>query len=155
MTVTVRRASTDEDVARARELVEEYAASLEFALDFQDFEKELAEFPGEYGPPAGVILLAELGGEAVGCVCLRRFSRGVCEMKRLYVAPSARGSGVGRTLTEALLDEGRRLAYTRMRLDTVVAMGAANALYRSLGFREIEPYRVNPLDGATFFERDL
>ncbi len=153
--VTVRRASTDEDVARARALVEEYAASLGFDLDFQGFEAELAAFPGEYGPPTGAILLAERDGAAVGCVCLRRFSEDVCEMKRLYVAPSARGSEAGRALAEALFDEGRRLGYCRMRLDTVVAMSAANALYRSLGFREIDPYRVNPLDGATFFERDL
>ena len=153
--VTVRRASTDEDVARARAIVEEYAASLGFDLDFQDLEEELAGFPGEYEPPTGAILLAEREGATSGCVCLRRFSVGVCEMKRLYVVPSARGSGAGRALVEALLEEGRSLGYTRMRLDTVAAMEAANALYRSLGFREIDPYRVNPLDGATFFERDL
>jgi ribosomal protein S18 acetylase RimI-like enzyme len=153
--VTIRRASTAEDVATARSLVEEYAAALAFGLEFQDFEQELEGFPGEYGPPAGAILLAELGGEALGCVCLRRLSHGVCEMKRLYVRPSGRGSGAGRALAEALLEEGRRLGYARMRLDTVEAMKAANALYRSLGFREIEPYRANPIEGATFFERDL
>lgn len=155
MSARVFAAATAADRDRARALLAEYAASLDFDLDFQGFAAELAAFPGDYAPPRGRVLLAEAGGEAVGCVCLRPLDEDVCEMKRLYVRPARRGAGVGRRLAAALVDEARRLGYARMRLDTVAAMTAANALYRSLGFREIPPYRHNPLPGALFFERDL
>ncbi|MBN2169802.1 MAG: GNAT family N-acetyltransferase [Candidatus Krumholzibacteriota bacterium] len=155
MSARVVAAVTDGDLARARGLLEEYAASLDFALDFQDFTAELAAFPGDYAPPRGRVLLAEADGEAVGCVCLRPLAGDACEMKRLYLKPAWRGRGLGRRLAAALLDEARGLGYARMRLDTVAAMTAANALYRALGFRAIPPYRHNPLPDALFFERDL
>jgi len=140
-----------DDVAVVRALFEEYAASLGFSLCFQDFERELAALPGDYAPPRGCLLLAWVDGEAAGCVALRDLGSGVCEMKRLYVRPSRRG----RRLVEELLARARALGYTRMRLDTVPAMAAAQALYRSLGFREIPPYRDNPVPGATYMERRL
>ena len=152
MKARVAAAATDADLARARTLLEEYAASLDFGLEFQDFAAELAAFPGDYGPPRGRVLLAAAAGEAVGCVCLRPLEGDICEMKRLYLKPAWRGRGLGRALAAALLDEARRLGYARMRLDTVAPMAAANALYRSLGFREIPPYRHNPLPDALFFE---
>jgi ribosomal protein S18 acetylase RimI-like enzyme len=144
----------DEHVPTVRTLFEEYAASLGVNLGFQDFERELAELPGEYAPPAGRLLLA-LDAEPAGCVALRPFEPGVCEMKRLYVRPAHRGSGLGRLLAQAIVEAGRDAGYERMRLDTLPSMAAARGLYRSLGFVEIEAYRHNPVHGTTYFERAL
>jgi GNAT superfamily N-acetyltransferase len=149
------RAGSVEELAAARALFLEYAGSLGFNLDFQDFEAELREFPGDYAPPEGVLLLARSGADSVGCVALRPHERGVCEMKRLYVRPTARGTGTGRALAEAVVAEAKRLGYERMRLDTVPSMAAARALYRGLGFREIEPYTFNPVPGTAYMELQL
>lgn len=151
----IREAQSPEDLATVRDLVLEYAASLGFDLAFQGFDREVAELPGAYAPPRGVILLALDGTRAAGCVALRPLAPDVCEMKRLYVRPEFRGTGLGRRMADAILAEGRSRGYLRMRLDTVPAMAGAIALYRSLGFREIPPYRENPIEGALFLERDL
>jgi len=135
-----------------RRLLLEYADFLGFDLGFQGFREELAGLPGEYAPPDGCLLLATRGREPVGCVALRRIDGQICEMKRLYVCPAFRGLGVGRILAEAIIREARRIGYHRMRLDTVPALREAISLYRSLGFEEIEPYRYNPIEGASFWE---
>lgn len=150
----VRAISTD-DFARARALIEAYAASLGIDLEFQDFSREVAHLSVEYGPPEGGLLLAEDAGNPLGCVGVRKIADGVCEMKRLYVAPAARGRGVGRALADAIIAEARRLGYERMRLDTLASMREARQLYASLGFREIAPYRYNPVDGTSFMELRL
>jgi ribosomal protein S18 acetylase RimI-like enzyme len=144
-----------EHVPVVRRLFEEYAGSLGVDLGFQDFERELAELPGEYLPPAGRLLLALSEDEAAGCVALRPFEPDVCEMKRLYVRPAHRGSGLGRRLAEAIVEAGRDAGYARMRLDTLPTMTAARDLYRSLGFAEIQAYRPNPIHGTTYFELGL
>ncbi len=151
----IRAARTATDLAEARRLFREYADSLGFDLAFQDFERELADLPGEYDAPAGALLLAAVDGAFAGCVALRPLGEGACEMKRLYARPAFRGAGVGRALAEAVLAEARRIGYARMRLDTVPAMTAAIGLYRSLGFHTIEPYRHNPIAGTKFLEIDL
>jgi len=148
-------AETKEDIELAKMLFVEYADSLGFDLDFQDFEEELANLPGDYAGPRGCLLLAKYKDQPAGCVALRAFSSSICEMKRLYVRPKFRNLGIGKALAESVIEQARRIGYARMRLDTIPSMQAARALYASMGFREIEPYRYNPIEGAVFMELEL
>jgi len=148
-------AQSESDLAAAKRLFLEYAESLGFNLCFQDFNRELAGVPGDYGPPGGRLRLAVVDDMAVGCIAMRKLEDGICEMKRLYVRPAFRGRGIGRKLAVACVRDARSLGYRAIRLDTIPEMAAATALYRSLGFMEIEPYRFNPLPGALYMELDL
>jgi GNAT superfamily N-acetyltransferase len=144
------------DIDRARELFREYEAWLEVDLCFQNFEKELAELPGKYAPPDGRLLLAVEDGKVAGCVALRKIGEATCEIKRLFLGPTFRGKGLGRQLAEAIIQNAKQIGYERMRLDTLPPkMNDAITLYRSLGFKEIEPYYDNPVPGAKFMELDL
>lgn len=139
-----------------RSIFEEYQRSLEVDLCFQGFAQELAGLPGSYAPPKGRLSVAVDGEAVVGCVALRPLEGDdLCEMKRLYVRPVARGAGLGRRLAEHAIEEARRIGYAVMRLDTLPSMKSAIALYRELGFVEIAPYRVNPVVGAIFMELAL
>jgi ribosomal protein S18 acetylase RimI-like enzyme len=149
------QAQSETDMYHIRELFQEYADSLGFDLCFQNFDQEMANLPGEYNPPEGRLLLAADGGHIVGCVGLRKLTEGICEMKRLYVRPKFRGKGFGRALAESIISEARKIGYSRMRLDTIPAMEEAIPLYFSLGFKEIEPYRENPIEGALYLEIEL
>lgn len=142
-------------VALAKALFQDYADSLGVDLSFQNFASELEAFPSGYVPPDGVLVMALRGNNAVGCIGVRRFEAGVCEMKRLYVRAGERGGGLGRRLCEAALDAARELGYARMRLDTLPDMTAARKLYRQLGFQEIAPYYDNPVEGTSYMEREL
>jgi putative acetyltransferase len=150
------QAESPPHVAQARELFQEYAQSLGVNLCFQNFEQELAGLPGHYAPPDGRLLLAEYDGQLAGCVALHKWESGVCEMKRLYLRPSFRGKGLGRAMAEKIIVEARGIGYQRMRLDTIEPlMKDAVEMYRKLGFREIAPYRPNPIAGAMYMELQL
>jgi len=151
----IRDARSDE-VDAMRRLLRDYERSIGVDLCFQDFEKELEELPGDYvAVTKGAFLVVDNGDDLVGCVALRAFSAESCEMKRLYVDPSARGSGLGRQLVESVLDRARSFGYEKMLLDTLPSMQTAQALYREIGFVETRPYRQNPVPGVTFLELTL
>lgn len=146
------------DIDTARRLFREYQAELGVDLCFQSFEEELAGLPGRYAPPSGRLLLAVTPAPQpliLGVVALRRIDDGVCELKRLFVRPEARGTGAGRQLTLYAIQVAIAIGYRALRLDTLPQMGRAIGLYRSLGFREIAPYTANPVPGALFLELDL
>ena len=154
--ITILPVVTDAEVKATRELFVEYGQSLGFSLCFQSFDQEYASLPGKYAPPRGRLLLAEVDGQPAGCVALRPLETGVCEMKRLYVRPEFRGLKLGRRLAETIINEAKLIGYQLMRLDTVAdKMPEAVALYRTLGFREIAPYTVNPEASVIFLELEL
>jgi ribosomal protein S18 acetylase RimI-like enzyme len=134
-------------LAAVRELFAEYARAVDEPRCFPGFERELAGLPGEYG----TLILAREGGEAVGCVGVRRLAPGTAEIKRLYVRPGYRGRDCGRRLAEAAIAAARRSGCARVVLDTLPKMTQAQALYRSLGFRETGPYLPEPTPGAICF----
>jgi ribosomal protein S18 acetylase RimI-like enzyme len=153
---TIAPAGAPVDLDDVRMLFRAYAASLPVDLGYQDFATELSTLPGKYGPPAGALLLArDRSGAAIGCVGLRPLAAGACEMKRLYVAPAARGLGLGRALMAAVLAEGTRLGYRTIRLDTLPTMTAAIAMYRAAGFEPIAPYYDTAPAGTLFLGRAL
>jgi len=156
---SLTEAATPLQFAAARTLIQEYAdcigASLKIDLSFQNIEAELNQLSDMYGPPCGCLLLAGNDEDWVGCAALRRLSDGVCEMKRLYIKPGIRGANLGRRLAEALIVKARSLGYRSMLLDTLENMTAARTLYRSLGFKETEPYYLNPLDGVSYMKLAL
>jgi len=151
----IRDARAD-DLQAVRALLREYERSLGVDLGFQGFAEELERLPGEFRPEArGALLVAAGGSGLAGCVALRAWSQRDCELKRLYVVPAARGSGLGRRLAEAALERAHDLGYARVLLDTLPSMHAARRLYRSLGFVATQPYRENPVPGTAFLALDL
>ena len=148
-------ATTRAQYQSVRELFIQYADTLGFDLEFQDFSRELAELPGDYKSPAGCMLLAEATDGHAGCVALRPLQNKICEMKRLFVKPEYRGCGIGRALARAVIAEARKQGYRKMRLDTAESMKAAQGLYFSLGFKTIEAYCHNPLENPSFMELEL
>jgi ribosomal protein S18 acetylase RimI-like enzyme len=156
--MNIIQAETEFHFEQARILFEEYAALLNIDLAFQDFDTELEVLERMYGPPNGRILLAFDEENTAGCIAVRALSKageGACEMKRLYVRPSYRGSGLGRRLAERVLKEACRLGYDRMLLDSLEQMERARALYRTVGFSEIAPYYDNPFDNVKYMEVQL
>jgi|SRR5579864_6989525 len=152
----ILQAESDSQIASIRELFLEYAQSLGFSLCFQSFDQELARLPGDYASPEGRLLLASVEGAPAGCVALHKLGAEICEMKRLYVRPQFRGKGLGKILAEQVITEARQIGYKQLRLDTVEPMmRTAVAMYRILGFREITPYRANPIEGALYMELQL
>jgi GNAT superfamily N-acetyltransferase len=156
--VLIRDARVPDELPVVRALFEEYAASLDVDLCFQDFDRELAELPGDYRAPRGSLLVADVGGQAVGCIALRPLAgsdAAAGEVKRLYLRVASRGSGAGRALAEAVIERARATGYRTLKLDTLASMTAARTLYTSLGFRACEAYYRNPLPGVTYMTLDL
>jgi ribosomal protein S18 acetylase RimI-like enzyme len=157
MAYTIRQVTTTEDLLAITNLFKAYTAWLDLDLTFQDFNTELASLPGKYASPSGTLLLARSPDYIpLGCVALRPMdSPGVCEMKRLYVAPEGRGLGLGKKLVGKVLLEAKRIGYQSIRLDTLPRMKSAVALYEKIGFAKIQPYYETPLKGTLFLEIDL
>jgi ribosomal protein S18 acetylase RimI-like enzyme len=155
VSVTIREATGDQDMATARRLFQDYAAWLGIDLGFQSFDEELATLPGPYAAPSGLILLAERDGLAIGCVALRKIADAVGEVKRLYVSPRYQCGGIGKRLMESVIVEAKERRYARLRLDTLPKMTAAQRLYRLLGFKTIAPYYDSPITGTTYMELSL
>jgi len=149
-------ASFPTDLPAITQLFRAYAASLPIDLGYQGFDGELQSLPGMYAPPHGALLIArDADGAALGCVAMRPLDEGVCEMKRLYVAPEGRGKGVGKELALAIIEAARAAGYREMRLDTLSSMHGAQALYRALGFVEIGAYYDTPIEGTVFMSLAL
>lgn len=151
----VDSAQFQDRVQDAKNLISEYAASLGVDLCFQNFDKEMATFPSEYFPPSGAMFLALHQNNPVGCVALRKISDEICEMKRLYVRADYRRRGLGKLLTESVIERARRMGYKAIRLDTLPSMKEAISIYTKMGFRPIEAYRPNPVHGTLYLELRL
>ncbi len=149
------QATTPREWDEAQRLVREYAASLNVDLSFQNFDRELQHFTSEYAAPNGAFILAEDAGQHIACIGLRQFSAGIGEIKRLYVAPAARGHGLGRLLVERIIAVAREIGYSSLLLDTLPFMKEAQSLYVALGFKPTAPYRYNPVAGSAFLRLDL
>ena len=155
MTIRLATPRSPAEWREARRLIEEYAASLNVDLRFQNFAHELEHLAEEYGPPAGAFLLAVDDGVNVGCVGLRRLPDGAGEMKRLYTIPAVRGRKVGRLLAEGIVAAAKELGYAALVLDTLPFMKEAQSLYASLGFKPTTAYRFNPVPGTAYLELKL
>lgn len=146
-------------MSAVRAIFREYADTLGVDLAFQDFEAELDALPGDYAPPRGHLVLAEVGGAIAGCCALRPMDSAdypnASEMKRLYVRKVFRGFGLGRQLVEATLDAARQAGYACVLLDTLDGMESARALYADLGFEEIPPYYHSPIEGSHYLKADI
>ena len=153
--VRLLQATAPHEWDAARRLVQEYAASLDVDLSFQNFDQELQHFTTEYAAPTGAFILAEDEGQYLACIGVRRFSDDIGEIKRLYVAPAARGRGLGRVLVERIISAARQIGYRSVLLDTLPFMKEAQALYLSLGFKPTTAYRFNPVEGSAFLRLDL
>ena len=153
--ICITEAVWPEDRVPIARLMREYVETLEADISFQDFETEYASLPGKYARPEGVVLLAWAADEAVGIVAYRPLERRICEMKRLYLLPRFRGTGLGRLLVEELVRDARSHGYRRMVLDTLPSMRPAQAVYGAMGFRPIPAYYDNPLPGVMYMALDL
>ncbi|MFO7813888.1 MAG: GNAT family N-acetyltransferase [Pelovirga sp.] len=151
----IQAATSATQLDMMRDLFREYEQFLQVDLCFQDFNQELANLPGKYAPPDGALMLALNSEQPIGCVALRKLEEGICEMKRLYVKPEGRGTGLGKKLAEQIITIARQRGYSTMRLDTLDTLTEAIGLYQRLGFRQVPPYYDNPLAGALYWELDL
>jgi GNAT superfamily N-acetyltransferase len=153
--ITVTHAETAADLEHVRTLFVEYQQWLDVDLCFQGFDEELLSLPSAYAPPRGRLLLAREGVAVAGTVGMWPLGADLCEMKRLFVRPPWRGSGLGRRLACAIVEEAKAVGYAHMRLDSLERLVAARTLYESMGFARIPAYYDNPLDDVLFMQLDL
>jgi len=151
----IKQVQTKKEIDEICKLFREYEAFLNVDLCFQGFEEELATLPGKYSHPGGELLIGLDGEKAVGCVAVRKLDDGVCEMKRLFVRPKVRKTGLGILLAQEIIVIAQGLGYSLMRLDTLDRLTVAMHLYETLGFKRTEPYYENPLPGVVYWELDL
>lgn len=148
--VMIRHATFPDDAASVLKIWREFIANSPVNLDYQGNDVEFEDLPGKYAAPRGCVLLADRAGNIEGCIAFRGVSTEICEMKRLYVRPSARGCNVGYKLVEQLIIEARRGGYCEMRLDVQEKSIAARKLYQAFGFITAEAISFNPVTGASF-----
>ncbi|HVF18392.1 MAG TPA: GNAT family N-acetyltransferase [Steroidobacteraceae bacterium] len=153
--IEIINAVEQSEIDLARQLFREYQASLGVDLSFQNFTAELDALPGEYASPRGRLLLARDSTRDMACAALRPLTADTCEMKRLYVRPDYRSLGLGRQLVDQVIGEARRIGYARMLLDTLPTMTGAQRMYERFGFKDVPPYRHNPIEGTRFLGLDL
>lgn len=146
----IRQAIFPDDKAAVLGIWREFIANSPVNLDYQSNDAEFANLPGKYASPNGCVLLADRKDEIEGCVAMKKVTPEICEMKRLYVRPQARGRHLGRALAERLIEEARAAGYSEMRLDVQAKFVPARKLYEALGFVEAEPISFNPVPGAAF-----
>jgi ribosomal protein S18 acetylase RimI-like enzyme len=153
----IRPARTAREIKAARDLFAAYAESLSMDLEYQGFRSEVSGLPGNYAAPKGELFVAwDAVDRAVACIGLRPLGdNGICEMKRLYVLPEARSFGLGKALTDAVIEAARTRRYSALRLDTLATMIAATNLYERMGFRRISPYYGPTPAGTIFMELEL
>ncbi len=156
LVIQFKKAISHKEYQLGKNLLQKYAKDIGLDLSFQNFENELEELSLQYGPPHGALILIYANRESpVGCFALRLFQQDICELKRMFLDKTFRGRGIGRQMMEKALEQAKALGYSKIRLDSLQNMKAAIALYQEFGFREVEPYRFNPLDGAVYFEKEL
>lgn len=143
------------DIEACRALFTEYQRELGVSLCFQGFDRELATLPGDYAPPRGRLWLARVAGAPAACVAMRPLQPGIAEMKRMYVRPAHRGTGLGRRLAQLAIGTARELGYQRLVLDTLPQLRTALALYAGLGFVQAPKYNDNPIENVRFLSMDL
>jgi ribosomal protein S18 acetylase RimI-like enzyme len=153
--ITYKISKSESDFANVKDLFLEYKNSLNLDLCFQKFHEEISDLPSQYSEPGGCVILCYENNVPIGCIALRKFKDDICEMKRLYLRREARGKGIGRIMAEKIIEKAKELGYMKMRLDTLETMKEAIALYKSRGFREITPYRYNPVKGVIYMELNL
>ena len=153
--ITFKISKSEQDFSEARKLFLEYKDSLNLDLCFQKFHEEISDLSAQYSEPSGCIIICYKKNLPVGCVGIRKFKGDVCEMKRLYLRPEARGKGIGRVLANKITEKAKEFGYKKMQLDTLETMKEAISLYKSIGFKEISPYRFNPLEGVIYMEIEL
>ncbi len=146
---------TFEDYEAVKKVFIEYQEFLNVDLCFQNFDKELNNLAAIYQAPKGVIFLAKIRNEVVGCVALKPIEINNCEMKRLYVKPEYRGKNIGKQFIEKLLKFAKEQKYDKMKLDTLTTLTEALKLYKNYSFTETKPYVYNPLSNVLYFEKDL
>jgi putative acetyltransferase len=153
--IQILQVHTPDQLIEIKKLFREYETWLGFDLSFQNFEKEVSSLPGKYTPPKGAILMASFNEHIAGCIAVRPLDKDICEMKRFFVRSKFRGYGIGKKLSEAIVEKAKEIGYAKIRLDTHNTFKAAIGIYRKLGFKEIDSYYHNPMPDVSYWELDL
>lgn len=154
-TISIKKAITNEDFIVGKTLFIEYSNELQIDLCFQNFENELQNISTQYGQSSGSLILVFYNNLPIGCVGVRKISNEIAELKRMYVHKDYRLNNIGENILKKAIEEAKNLGYQKIRLDTLETMQAAIYLYHKIGFKEIDAYTYNPIQGAKFYELSL